>query len=537
MALSFSAAVLQYVPAALALSFVYMITLGIYRVYFSPLSHIPGPKIAAATRWYELYYDSYKVGKYYFEIEKMHEKYGAQPLLHCPLSSSWAFSYANTTPGPIIRVNPFEVHISDPTYYNELYNMKLRLHKDPWYYSWLYRPGSIFSTTNPDLHKLRSAPIKKGLSPAGISRVEHVLKEHVSRLMLRIQEHKDRGGSINMTDAYHAFAIDVVTDISCPKSMHLMDKPDMGHEFHEAIANYTMFALWNRHFPWIGPLLDSIPRWLIALQGDVALGIIDSLISQEQQATDVIKNDGKPISTKSFPVIMNEVYKSPDIPPSQKTPRRLFEEISILIGAGSETTSNSLLMTTYHVLLNPEVLGKLRAELHNAFTEEQRREVLSYKQLEHLPYLTAVIHEGLRLATGVSGRLPRINKAAATLYSSPDGKTYTIPPDTPISMSTRSMHYSPTCFPSPTSFQPARFLHPQKADSMRWFAPFGRGARSCVGLHLAMAEMYMAVGNLFARWEVRLGKDVDERDVGMAHECFAPLVESGREGVVLDILG
>ncbi|OAG11466.1 cytochrome P450 [Paraphaeosphaeria sporulosa] len=515
MAVSFTTVVLQYLPIALVLSFVYAITLGIYRVYLSPLSHIPGPKLAAATRWYELYYDAYKVGKFYFEIEKMHEKYG-----------------------PVVRINPFEVHISDPTYYNELYNMKLRLHKDPWYYSWLYRPGSIFATMNPDLHKLRSAPIKKGLSPTSISRVEHVLKEHLSRLMLRIQEHKDRGQLIHMTSAYRALATDIVTDISCPKSLHLLDKPGMGHEFHEAIANYTMFAIWNRQFTWIGPLLDSLPRWLVALQGDVALGIIDFLVGQEQQAEDVIKNDGKPIGTKSFPVIMNEVYKSPDIPPSQKTPRRLFEEIAILIAAGSETTSNSLLTTTYHVLANPEIRAKLQAELRTAFTAEETRGVLSYKQLEPLPYLTAVIHEGLRLATGVSGRLPRINKIAPTLYTNPSThKTYTIPPNTPVSMTTRSMHYNAACYPSPTTFLPTRFLGDEKKESLKWFAPFGRGARSCVGQHLAMAEMYMVIGNLFARWDVRLGEGVDERDVDMAHECFAPFPEVGREGVLLVIDG
>ncbi|KAF9732898.1 hypothetical protein PMIN06_007474 [Paraphaeosphaeria minitans] len=516
MAISSAAVLLHYVPAALVLSAVYAITLGIYRVYLSPLSHIPGPKLAAATRWYELYYDAYKVGKYYFEIEKMHEKYG-----------------------PIVRITPFEVHISDPAYYNELYNMKLRLHKDPWYYSWLFRPGSIFATMNPDLHKLRSAPIKKGLSPASILRVDHVLKEHLSRLTLRIQEHRDRGQPINMTDAYRALATDIVTDISCPESLHLLDKPGMGHEFHESIANYTMFAIWNRHFTWIGPLLDSLPRWFVALQGDVALGIIDALIEQEQQAIDVIKNDGKSISTKSFPVIMNEVYTSPDIPPSQKTPRRLFEEISILIGAGSETTSNSLLTTTYHVLANPEILANLQTELRTAFTEQERMDVLSYKQLELLPYLTAIIHEGLRLATGVSGRLPRINKTAPTLYTNPSShSTYTIPPNTPISMTTRSMHYNAACYPSPTSFQPSRFLAPEdKKESLRWFAPFGRGARSCVGQHLAMAEMYMVIGNLFARWEVRLAEGVDGRDVGMAHECFAPFPEVGRAGVLLDVVG
>lgn len=67
---------LSYVPLVLSLYVSYGITLGIYRVYFSPLSHIPGPKLAAATRWYEFYYDAIKVAKFYKQIEKLHAQYG-----------------------------------------------------------------------------------------------------------------------------------------------------------------------------------------------------------------------------------------------------------------------------------------------------------------------------------------------------------------------------------------------------------------------------------------------------------------------------
>lgn len=55
---------------------IYGIVLGFYRVYIDPLKDIPGPKLAAATRWYEFYYDVIKQGKYVYKIEEMHKKYG-----------------------------------------------------------------------------------------------------------------------------------------------------------------------------------------------------------------------------------------------------------------------------------------------------------------------------------------------------------------------------------------------------------------------------------------------------------------------------
>ena len=49
-----------------------------WRLRYSPLADFPGPKLAAATGWYEFYFDFWKRGKYIFEIERMHEIYGEQ---------------------------------------------------------------------------------------------------------------------------------------------------------------------------------------------------------------------------------------------------------------------------------------------------------------------------------------------------------------------------------------------------------------------------------------------------------------------------
>lgn len=48
----------------------------IYRLYFSPLAKFPGPKLAAATRWYEFYYDVVLRNRFSWQIQKLHDRYG-----------------------------------------------------------------------------------------------------------------------------------------------------------------------------------------------------------------------------------------------------------------------------------------------------------------------------------------------------------------------------------------------------------------------------------------------------------------------------
>ena len=48
----------------------------IWRMYISPVAHIPGPRFAALTFWNEFYYDVILGGKYTWKLLEYHKKYG-----------------------------------------------------------------------------------------------------------------------------------------------------------------------------------------------------------------------------------------------------------------------------------------------------------------------------------------------------------------------------------------------------------------------------------------------------------------------------
>src|ERR1700761_6402539 len=78
----------QLVAGLIALVPLYVIGLVVYRLYFHTLRKFPGPKLAAMTQLYELYYDLVKKGVFIWEIERMHQVYGKYEFKLCGFESS-----------------------------------------------------------------------------------------------------------------------------------------------------------------------------------------------------------------------------------------------------------------------------------------------------------------------------------------------------------------------------------------------------------------------------------------------------------------
>jgi len=66
----------QFIGYAVFAFVIYALTLVMYRAYFSPLSKIPGPKLASMTQCYEMYYDLIQAARFPWQIKKLHELYG-----------------------------------------------------------------------------------------------------------------------------------------------------------------------------------------------------------------------------------------------------------------------------------------------------------------------------------------------------------------------------------------------------------------------------------------------------------------------------
>jgi cytochrome P450 len=90
--------------------------------------------------------------------------------------------------------------------------------------------------------------------------------------------------------------------------------------------------------------------------------------------------------------IFSEILES-DLPASEKQVSRLKDEAGVIIGAGSDTIKHALTIASYHILSDKEIERTLVEELVKAMPD--RDSTLTWAELETLPYLTAVLQEGI----------------------------------------------------------------------------------------------------------------------------------------------
>ncbi|KAK4695743.1 hypothetical protein P7C71_g2073, partial [Lecanoromycetidae sp. Uapishka_2] len=477
--------VLTFAPYLFVLFIIYVIGLCSYRMYFDSLSHIPGPKLAAASLWYEFYYDVVVKGQYTYKIRELHEKYG-----------------------PVIRISPYEVHINDPEYIDTVYpGSASRTMKYGWSMKMFGLRSSFIVTESHELHRIRRGALANYFSKSNLLKMEPGVQSQVDKLVVRFQE--IRGDIIGQ----YAFA----------RPYGFLDDPDFAPYWHKLMMEVSENGHILKQFGWMMPLMKSMPDWLVkALQPQMAT-LLDFQARFRSQVIEVKQQIAAGEKPPGQTTIFWDVLTNSQVRPQEKETDHLQDEAQTVIGAGTVTTGHILAITSFYIMSNPTIHQRLSAEITDVMSTTGDRP--TWTQLEQLPYLTAVITEGLRIGYGISHRLQRLFPDTIVQYNG-----YAIPTMTPISMTSVLIHDNTDLFPNPRTFNPDRFL--KQPALKRYLVPFSRGTRQCAGLNLAYAEFYLALAAVFAPGRFRLELfETDASDVETKHDFFVPSPRLDSKGI------
>src|SRR5271168_2092871 len=96
-------------------------------------------------------------------------------------------------PGPIIRISPYELHIDEPDYYEELYSQHKPRNKYPFYTNQFNNPEATFSAIDYRLHRVRRAALNPFMSKQTVARLQPMLTHMIEKLCNRIEEFRKSG--------------------------------------------------------------------------------------------------------------------------------------------------------------------------------------------------------------------------------------------------------------------------------------------------------------------------------------------------------
>jgi cytochrome P450 len=165
---------------------------------------------------------------------------------------------------------------------------------------------------------------------------------------------------------------------------------------------------------------------------------------------------------------------------------QLLDEIRTLYLAGHETTATTLSWAWLLLSRNPDVYGKLEAEIEQAL----HGRAPTADDVQQLPYCGAVVKEALRCYP-----VAWITRRVALEDVEIGG--YEIAKGTAVYLSPWLLHHDARWFAEPDAFMPERWLK-DKADlpPREAYIPFGGGPRICIGNGFAMMEMVLLLATL-----------------------------------------
>ena len=196
------------------------------------------------------------------------------------------------------------------------------------------------------------------------------------------------------------------------------------------------------------------------------------------------------------------------------TNNEIMAQIFTFFIAGTDTTSNLLIMTHYFLAQYPEVQNKLREEI-NKYDGE-----ITFELLLKMEYLNAVIKETLRLYGPADGIFPRVAMEDTMIGD------VVIPKGYAIGLGMRELHSNPKYFSNPKEFRPERWI--EKSDigvkDPFIFIPFSAGGRRCIGEQLAYTEAKILLVHLVRNFKVDIQKPYPlNMGFGLVYESKEPM--------------
>ncbi|XP_012855807.1 PREDICTED: ferruginol synthase-like [Erythranthe guttata] len=339
------------------------------------------------------------------------------------------------------------------------------------------------------------------------------------------------GRAVNIGEAAFVTTLNLMSVALFSTELTTFGSKAATEEFRQIIVglqNTAGVSNFSDYFPLLQPLDPQGIKRKAQIYFGKMLAVIDDLMNQrleESRTTNKIKKTKK---TDLMETLL-DLHKEEISNEYHFTTELIKHFLLDLFVAGFETTASTVEWAMTELLLNPDILLKVKQEVKNVAKDNGK--TLNESEIIQLPYLQAVIKETFRYHPPGPLLFPRKSEHDAQVSG------YLIPKGTQVLVNVWAMGRDPAIWSDPESFRPERFLSDKNnttATSTDFkgqhfeLIPFGAGRRICPGIPLANRMLHIMVATLIHNFDWKLveeeGQDHTTELLGLALHKSPPLM-------------
>jgi cytochrome P450 len=398
--------------------------------------------------------------------------------------------------GPVARLGPNDLITASPELIAYMSGVRSPYTRAAWFYADMRMEAGkdhIFSTLDEEKHTKQRAKMASGYSGKENDKLEADIDERLQELLRLLRRRylstPNKSAPFDLGEKVQYFTLDVISLIGLGQAFGDLEA-DADLDGYIASGHAGMTALLYTVSFGLGPILRWPPIERLIGPSEKDKSGFGHMLGNARRV--ITKRLEKPTEGQTD---MLASFKRHGLSKDE-----LVTESVLQILAGSDTTATAIRSTMLYLVSNARVYNKLRAEIDAAVSSGDVLAAPSIAQessLKRLPYLQAVVREGLRIHPPVTDVMPKQVPAGGDSFVV-EGKQYFFPGGTTIGYNVQGLHRRKDIFGEDAEeFRPERWLLEKDGANKQKIAEmtrttemiFGYGKYQCLGKPIAWMEL------------------------------------------------
>nr|GMD96808.1 cytochrome P450 81F3-like [Ipomoea batatas] len=346
------------------------------------------------------------------------------------------------------------------------------------------------------------------LSTHRLQMLHDIRADEVKYMIRKLDSSSKAGAPVEMKSVFFELMLNLMMRMIAGKRYLGENVEDLkeANRFREILTEIVLISgatNMGDFVPWLKKVFWSLEKRFVKVQRNRDAFMQDLIEDCRKQMAENISTEDSAGKKKSFVQVLLTLQENE---PEYYQDEIIRGLMSVMLGAGTETSSGTMEWGLSLLLNHPQILKAAQKEIDD-LTGQKR--LIQESDLGNLP-LHCVLNEIMRICPLAPLSLPHESSEECTVGG------YRVPAGTMLMINLYSIQRDPKYWDEPEKFKPERFEGFAGVRDGFKMMPFGSGRRSCPGEGLALRMVGLSLGSLIQcfDWE-RIGTEMVDMTQGL----------------------